>query len=109
MSTLLALLQFLAAGRVPPCWFKTMTGLPCPSCGGTRAVLALLTGDPLRAVWFNPGVMIGGTLFAGYLIWGGWHNYSTGAWPRGPRVPGLRRLLIAAVLLNWGWVLLAGV
>lgn len=109
MPTVLLFLQFLATGGPPPCGFKIITGLPCPSCGGTRAVLALLAGDPLRAIWFNPGVMIGGALFAAYLAWGGWRNYATGAWPRGPRVPGLRGLLLAAVLLNWAWVMMAGV
>ena len=36
------------------CLFKSITGLPCPSCGTTRAGLALLNGDPLEAIMINP-------------------------------------------------------
>jgi hypothetical protein len=37
-----------------PCHFKTLTGLPCPSCGMTTSFALLIHGDPwnsLRANW----------------------------------------------------------
>ena len=36
------------------CPFKFVTGLPCPGCGGTRAVMALLHGQILEAIYLNP-------------------------------------------------------
>lgn len=35
------------------CGFKTVTGIPCPGCGGTRAALALLQGDILLALYYH--------------------------------------------------------
>ena len=36
------------------CWFRALTGHPCPFCGSTRAVGALCAGD-LSAAWqLNP-------------------------------------------------------
>ena len=44
-----------ASGRdVPTCAFKLITGRPCPSCGSTRAALALARGDVGAAVAWNP-------------------------------------------------------
>ena len=36
------------------CVFKKVTGLPCPSCGGTRAVLLLLQGKLIQSILLNP-------------------------------------------------------
>lgn len=36
------------------CIFKTVTGIPCPSCGSTRSVISLLNGDLLPALLYNP-------------------------------------------------------
>jgi len=36
-----------------PCGLHAMTGLPCPLCGGTRAVRATLQGDWGSAVYLN--------------------------------------------------------
>ena len=36
------------------CAFRRLTGLPCPTCGMTRGVLALLGGHPLSAWMLNP-------------------------------------------------------
>ena len=40
----------------PPvlCPFHVMTGLPCPTCGSTRAFFAFLSGQPLHALRLNP-------------------------------------------------------
>ena len=38
----------------PSCAFKGLTGIPCPTCGSTRAVLHLSHGDFLAALVFNP-------------------------------------------------------
>jgi hypothetical protein len=36
------------------CPFRRFTHLPCPSCGSTRAVLSILHGDLLEALFLNP-------------------------------------------------------
>jgi hypothetical protein len=36
------------------CLFKTVTGLPCPSCGTTRAILCMTKGNFLEALYTNP-------------------------------------------------------
>ncbi len=36
------------------CLFKRITSLPCPSCGSSRSVLALLKGDLSGAFRLNP-------------------------------------------------------
>ena len=40
------------------CPLFRVTGVACPSCGGTRAGLFLLSGDPLAAVKTNAGVTV---------------------------------------------------
>lgn len=45
------------------CPLQLATGIACPSCGGTRALLYLAGGDPLAALQMNPGV----TVFAAAL------------------------------------------
>ncbi len=39
---------------VPICLFKTLTTIPCPSCGSTRAILALGKGNFKEALHINP-------------------------------------------------------
>jgi hypothetical protein len=36
------------------CLFKRVTHLPCPSCGTTRAILALINGNLSKSVYYNP-------------------------------------------------------
>ncbi|MGB2808563.1 MAG: DUF2752 domain-containing protein [Sedimentisphaerales bacterium] len=36
------------------CLIKRVTGLPCPTCGLTRGVLSLLSGEPGPAWLYNP-------------------------------------------------------
>lgn len=46
----------------PPCGIKLFTGLNCVSCGATRATLAILRGDILTAIYYNP-------LYVALLCW----------------------------------------
>ena len=49
------------------CPMKTLTGLPCLTCGGTRAMFALGRLDPMAALRFNPLVTVGAFAFAIYV------------------------------------------
>lgn len=90
-----------------PCAFRSLTGIPCPTCGTTRAALALLNLDLAAAFAVNPlaaltgvGFIVGGVLAA---VW---------AVLRGP-VPVLDRpvvrvllwSLVAAGLFNWVYLI----
>ncbi len=50
-----------------PCLFHALTGWYCPGCGGTRAVIYLLTGHPILSVLYHPIVMYT-AIVAGYLL-----------------------------------------
>lgn len=94
---------------LPPCAFKTLTGLPCAGCGTTRAVLALARLDVAGAFLLNPlataaalFVLLGG-LLAGLLALLGRGVREPARWP------GWARLLAAGALAaNWAFVALAG-
>ncbi len=49
------------------CMFRNVTGLPCPTCGSSRAALAVVQGRPLEAIVFNPFVTVAGALA---IAWG---------------------------------------
>lgn len=49
------------------CSFKTLVGIPCMGCGGTRATLNLLHGDFLEAMTFSPMIALG---WLALMIWG---------------------------------------
>lgn len=53
----------------PPCFIRTHTGLHCPGCGGTRMVAALLEGDLLAALYYNPLLVLGGAALLGGILW----------------------------------------
>lgn len=50
------------------CGFKRMFGLPCVSCGSTRATVHLLHGDLFTAISFQPMTMM---IYLLLLVWGG--------------------------------------
>ena len=52
----------LGQGEIP-CLFHMITGLYCPGCGGTRAALALLRGQVVKSLLYNP--------IPAYLLFGG--------------------------------------
>jgi hypothetical protein len=52
-----------------PCLFHLITGLPCPSCGTTRAILALFEGNWAGSLRINPlGLLSVGLFTSGALI-----------------------------------------
>jgi len=51
------------------CSLRTLTGIPCIGCGGTRAVKALASGKIIEAARFNPLVVVGVFSVAFWFIW----------------------------------------
>jgi hypothetical protein len=97
----------LAAGT-PACAFRTITGVPCPTCGGTRALLALARLDVGAALAWNPLVTLGVAVF----VVGGLVALVRGLRGQGvpdappPRWAGAATGL--ALMANWAFVVLAG-
>lgn len=66
----------------PPvmCPFRVATGLPCPTCGATRSLFAMVGGRPLEAIRLNPLAGGGLLLSLPYLAYAG--VVSLGGLPR---------------------------
>ena len=45
---------WLVQAKIPPSLFTAVTGLPCPTTGGTRSFMALCAGDWTAALRWNP-------------------------------------------------------
>ena len=89
------------------CPLLALFGIPCITCGGTRAMVALVAGDAIEALAWNPLVALGGLaaiawLPAATLMLLGLLNR--------PRIPTVlttaaRRTIIGGFALNWGYLL----
>ncbi len=100
----------------PKCLFHQWSGLHCAGCGMTRATHALLQGDVLTALRYNPLIM--GLILTGVLAlacegiarWSG-KNLPLRLHPSWRLVRGLVVLLIAFWIMrnipNWPFTLLA--
>jgi hypothetical protein len=103
----------LGLDRLPftVCLFKALTGLPCPACGSTRAVGHLAHGDLAGALVMNPLTTVAAVVVVAWavadailLARGRALDLEVGA-----RVGNLMRAgFVAAVALNWAYLLAAG-
>lgn len=94
----------------PTCTFRALTGLPCVTCGATRASLSFFHGH-LGAAWhFNPLVFVGLCAVALFDLYAA-AVLTTGARRVRVSLPkrGVRKLALACVLLggagNWIYLL----
>jgi hypothetical protein len=98
------------AASLPSCPARSLLELPCPTCGSTRAALALrgldlraaVAASPLAALgWIG---LVGGGLVAGLLALLG-RPLEEPAWIESSAT---RWLLVATVLANWVYLIRAG-
>ncbi len=101
----------------PVCLFKKATGLPCPSCGATRSMLAFLHGNFLQGFLWNPlgfFLLLALIIFPFWLVYdlvlgkNSFHGFYATierniiqkkmAWP-----------LVFLILINWCWNIYKGV
>lgn len=93
------------------CWFKSVFGFPCPSCGMTRQLNLLFAGQPLDAFFCNPGAFaaLSAMLLYFCLEVVGFH---LGKKPVLRIRQEHRRRIATGVLilffLNWGYLILTG-
>lgn len=87
---------------VPVCLLRRTTGVPCPTCGSTRAARAALDGAFLDAFLFNPLVVTGGLVIGGLLGLRLVTGYRL-VWPEARWVGVV--VGVIAVVANWVWVI----
>lgn len=56
-------------GWMPPCWVHERTGLYCPGCGATRAVVALARLHPVESFCYHPFIPYTALIYGLFLIW----------------------------------------
>lgn len=95
--------RFFPFDRYPVlvCPLRALSGLPCPGCGGTRAVVMLAHGDVLGAVALNPLVSVGAVVVTAWAILRSIRPAS-GRDGSGGRLPAIAA---AALVLNWAYLL----
>jgi len=87
---------WLAQGSIPPSIFLKVTGWPCPTTGGTRAIVQLWRGDWPESLRYNAMAI---PIIVLFVLSVGW----------------LARQAVARTHLNlplgifWSWVILLGV
>lgn len=96
---------------VSVCYFKAVSGLPCMSCGGTRAAALLARLDPAGALAMNPLATLAGLALVP------WGLGDAVLWLRGRALrlrlaPGLRApvrwAFVVALVLNWAYLIAMG-
>lgn len=99
----------LVPGAVPACPFLAITGCPCPTCGGTRALAGLYEGNVAAAIRANPlltilalAIAASGLLAIVLAVTG----TRFPAWSTGRRGRRLAWLAILLILLNWLYLVL---
>lgn len=98
-----ALLEHRWGLNLETCLVQRTTGYPCPTCGSTRSVLALLRGDLPGSLRASPLLWVAGALLgwiAGRRLLRGPSKVD----PAGIR-PWQLLLGVALLLANWAWVL----
>ena len=93
------------------CYMKALTGLPCPTCGSTRALGRLFALDAPGAFAMNPLAALGA------LVLAAWAVADLALLPRrralgievtAPAGSALRVAAAAALVANWAYLLAAG-
>lgn len=108
-----ALVGLLGLDRLPfpVCLFKALSGLPCPTCGSTRAVGRLVHLDPVGALVMNPLATLAVAVLAMWAL----ADFALLARGRAldlemgrPLGRAARGLAVAVVVVNWAYLLASG-
>ncbi|UCE66322.1 MAG: DUF2752 domain-containing protein [Candidatus Zixiibacteriota bacterium] len=99
------------APHLPNCIFHEITGFPCPTCGGTRSLIALSQFDLVSSFMLNPLVplfALGLILFSLLFLVGAVTRRSVKIklTERGKRI--LRYSVFFLFAMNWIFLIIAG-
>jgi len=95
------------------CPLLTVTGVPCLSCGGTRALMALTRLDLAAAFALNPLIAALGLAGVAYVVHAlgvwllGWRRWRP-AMPSASARRALRIAVVVAIAINWGYLIVVG-
>lgn len=96
---------------VPLCYVKALSGMPCPTCGSTRALGRLFDADLAGAFAMNP---LAALLALGLLLWGAAdlallrRGRALAVELEPPLGRWLRIAAILAILANWAYLVASG-
>jgi hypothetical protein len=76
------------------CIFHWLTGLPCPTCGMTRAVCHAVRGQWAQSMAWHPAGLILAAGLAGWMLWA-----AAEAWSGNPLAMALRRRVTNTLLI----------
>ena len=94
---------------LPPCIFKSLTGVPCLTCGGTHCVVSLSRFDMMTSFMYNPLIfmgLIGLLLFSLLILMGLLFRYRLVIELALSEKRALRFSIIVLVLLDWAYLIL---
>jgi len=99
------------AGLLPACLWHRWSGLPCPGCGTTRALVRVLHGDVTAGLSLNPLAACAACMFVAAGLGAPAWLATGGLVPVFESRPRPVALAVAAVLvvLNWAWLFASGV
>jgi hypothetical protein len=107
-----AFLAFFAVSGFPLwiCAWKSCTGIPCSGCGGTRALVLLISGEWHDALLMNPGAVLGMAVIALLAIYSALVvSFRLSPWrPSWMSAVVCRWILAGGLLANWCYLLWRG-
>ena len=112
-SALIAAIWLKLGLPTPLCPLHALSGIPCPTCGATRAVAALIQGEIARAIILNPlmmALLLGAALYVCYAAVVVLGRLPRLRWEPLTKTEANLASFAAMVLLatNWMYLLLAG-
>ena len=98
---------------MPRCPLHAATGIPCPTCGTTRSVAALLHGEVGRAIILNPlmtALLLGAALYVCYAAVVVLGRLPRLRWtePNRSEARWIRISVIALIAANWAYLIWRG-
>src|SRR5690554_1437054 len=99
------------------CLIKSITHIPCPSCGSTRSVISLTKGDFVQALSINPIGYIIAVIMLAIPVWILFdiifkRNSLLSFFQKLEsfiKKPKVAILLVLLILINWTWNIIKGI